>query len=351
MTKIEVLDPMSMFNTVGQELEEIVEAHSKDKKYLLDNLGWGNFSSVKKISKKDLKVIVQFLEADDSIESFFTNIQNKYKEREKSALLSYNTSKKYFNKFKHILPLLRNEFNDGIDILEDITNFFGVDTEEEIMQESEDCILFRKQNTVPVDTVNLKAWLRRGELDFNKMDLPAYNEERLMAWIESRVWSSNVDNVKYFKNLPHVLSEFGVALILVPFLPKTVYGAIRWIEDRPLIQLSDRNSDLASCWFTLFHELGHAILHKNDTIFEGEINESVSKVNEKERDANKFANTFLFNGDNMRKAVFEIKRSGRDTNYVELSHQFEVHPIFAAYWLRKAQYRAASQLRIPVRFS
>ena len=350
INKVEVFNPISMFNTVGQELESVVDIHNKDKKWLLNNLGWSDFASVKKIHKKDLRLIIKYLEVDSSVESFFVNFQNNYKEREKDALISYKTSKGHFNKFKQIIPLLKDDFKDGIDLLEDITNFFGVETEEEVIRESENCAaLFRKQNKVPVDAINLKAWLRRGELDFKKMTLPEYDEKMLMQWIEGRDWMSHIENVDYFMTLPKILGEFGVALVFVPYLKNTVYGAIKWIDGKPLVQLSDRNQDLASCWFTLFHEFGHTQLHKNDTIFEGEINEA--KTTKKESEANKFANVFLFNGDDLRKTVFNIKRSGSQTDAGELSKQFDVHPLFAAYWLRKAQYQPARQRHIPIRFS
>lgn len=249
------------------------------------------------------------------------------------------------------MPLLRGEFTEGYDILDDILDFFGVDSETEIFETSEkQAALFRSQNKIEVDSINLHAWLRRGELDFNILNLPDYNESELIKWIESREWMAHIEDVEYFKSLPSIFSSFGVGLVFVPSLPKTVYGAIRWIENKPLIQISDRGHDLISCWFTLFHELGHAIKHKNVEIYEGEINESKAKQNKREKEANKFANEYLFNGDNLRKAVFDRKRAGLPMTAKLLAEEFNVLPIFVSYWLLKAQYAPAFQRRIQIDF-
>ena len=222
----------------------------------------------------------------------------------------------------------------------------------EIFETSEkQAALFRTQNKVEVDSINLHAWLRRGELDFKALNLPDYNEKGLMSWIEAREWMKHIEEVDYFKSLPSVLSCFGVGLVFVPSLPKTVYGAIRWFDNKPLIQISDRGHDLVSCWFTLFHEFGHAMKHKNVEIYEGGINESKAQQNQIEKDANKFANKYLFNGDNLRKAVFDRKRAGKFMSAKELAEEFNVQPIFASYWLLKAQYAPAFQSRIQIDFT
>ncbi len=70
------------------------------------------------------------------------------------------------------------------------------------------------------------------------------------------------------------------------------------------------------------HELGHAVKHKNGGIYEGGINESKAKQNKREKEANKFANEYLFNGDGLRKAVFERKRIGQFMSANSLAEEF-----------------------------
>lgn len=348
LEKIPVLDPLTLRNTVGGELADIFEARGIEN--FEELIGIKNLRSKERLSGKTLRKASGILDNPD-ICNYLTDFQREYLEEKPRYVENYRQAKKTYSKMKDMLPLLRGEFTDGFDILDDILDFFGVDSETEIFENSErQAALFRKQNRIEVNPINLYAWLRRGELDFNALNLPDYDENALKGWIESRVWSSHIEDAEYFKSLPEVLSRFGAGLVLVPFLPKTVYGAIRWIDGKPLIQISDRGHDLISCWFTLFHELGHAILHKNVEIYEGNINESKANQDKREREANKFANGYLFNGDSLRKAVFDRKRAGLQMSAKMLAEEFNVQPILASYWLLKAQCSPAFQRKVQVDF-
>lgn len=350
--KPEVFHPISMFNTVGMELEFILDENEMNKDELLNLLAIPNFKDKKKFTKKDLEVISSFTQMGNIITDFLLSFQEKYKENEALANKNYTQAKKNYNALKKMDLLLNNEFTDGIDKLEDITDFFGTDSESEIFKDTKrEIALYRQTNKTPVDEINLKAWLRRGELDFNKLTLPNYNKELLQQWVNNREWESNIENISYFKSLPSMFSLFGVALIYVPYLPKTVYGAVRWIDGHPLIQVSDQKKDLATCWFTLFHEIGHVILHENDTIFEGDdMNEPSSRKIKKETDANKFANNYLFNGDNLRKAIFAAKNKKESISSKILSQRYNVNSLMVGFWLRRAQIQPNLQRRVPVSF-
>lgn len=348
LKKIPVLNPLVLRNTVGGELSDIFEARGIENFEQL--IGVKDLSSKERLSNKVLKKASDIL-AIPNITEYLTAFQKEYLDEKPRYKANYDQSKKTYSKLKKVLPLLRGEFTEGYDILDDIFDFFGVDSENEIFETSEkQATLFRAQNKVEVDPINLHAWLRRGEIDFLALNLPNYNERELNSWLEARDWMDHIEDVDYFKSLPSIFSRFGIGLIFVPSLPKTVYGAIRWIDKKPLIQISDRGHDLVSCWFTLFHELGHAVKHKNVEIYEGEINGSKTQQNKMEREANKFANEYLFNGDNLRKAVFERKRKGQCMSANSLAKEFNVRPIFASYWLLKAQYAPAFQRRIQIDF-
>lgn len=348
LEKIPVLNPLTLRNTVGGELADIFEARGIEN--FEELIGIKDLRNKDRLSDKTLRKASEIL-GDSNICTYLSDFQKEYLDEKPRYMANYNHAKKTYTKLKKVLPLLRGEFTEGYDILDDIFDFFGVDSEAEIFETSEEqAALFRTQNKIEVDPINLHAWLRRGELDFHALNLPDYNENRLMNWIESREWMAHIEDVDYFKSLPSTFSLFGVGLVFVPSLPKTVYGAIRWIDNKPLIQISDRGHDLISCWFTLFHELGHTIKHKNVEIYEGEINESKAKQNKLEKEANKFANEYLFNGDNLRKAVFDRKRNGLAMSAKSLAEEFNVQPIFASYWLLKAQYAPAFQRKIPIDF-
>lgn len=346
--KVNVRNPLTLLNTIGQEVESIFTAQGKNA---IDFMPIEKLRVKVKFSEKEIQRLCEILGLDDELATFIHNYQDDYMNEKKKAALSFKKSKKAFTQLRDIVPLLRNEFNNGLDRLDDILDYFDVDSEEEIFSTSDNfAALFRKQNNVGVNPVNLYAWLRRGELDFYHMNLPEYNETALKEWISSGMWRHHIESPDYFHSLPSIFESFGVALVFVPYLPKTVYGCVRWFDGKPLIQISDRNRDLATCWFTLFHELGHVLLHRNVDILEGQLNESKVKLTKIEREANKFANDYLFNGDFLRKAVFDRKREGQPMTADTLADEFNVHSIFTAYWLLKAQYHPTFQRRIAIDF-
>lgn len=346
--KPSVLNPLVLRNTVGAELADILEARGINESDAL--MGVSDLRAKEKLTKPMIKKLQSIFTDYETVIAFLERFQEEYLQEKIKCKESYIKAKRNFTKLKKALPLMKGEFTDGYDLLDDILDFFGADSEDEIFEASEkQAALFRTQNNVAVDPINLYVWLRRGELDFQNMQLPQYNEDALKEWIESREWLKNIDNPIYFKSLPEVFKSFGIALTLVPYLKKTVYGAVRWRNDHPLIEISDRNRDLATCWFTLFHELGHVILHRNVEIFEGDIN-STTVSTKREREANKFANRYLFNGDELRKAVFNRRGGDYSMTANSLAQEFGTNPIFAAYWLIKAQYAPTLQPHISIDF-
>jgi Zn-dependent peptidase ImmA (M78 family) len=344
MDKPTVLNPIVLLNTVGQEIEDILSAQEKDKIMFLNYMGWvgKELSSIKSLSNRDISRIVSFL-GDECIASYLQNFQADYKETEDKANKACRESKKQYTKLKNASLLLYEEFTSGMDLLEDISNFFGVENEDEIIQKADNIVALYRISGFPVNQFNLYAWMRRGELDFAKLNLPIYDKHPFDKWVESKEWNEYLHDKDYYLSLPEKFKEFGVGLVFTRFLQKTVYGAVRWIDDRPLIQISDRDKSLAVCWFTLFHEIGHVLLHERDNIFEGEINETKAKTNKKEREANAYANRLIYNGDDLRKYMFTQRGNWVDNLFFdEMSDRFKVDKMFVAYWMKKAQVRNSS---------
>ena len=92
------------------------------------------------------------------------------------------------------------------------------------------------------------------------------------------------------KNLHHLLSDCGVALVLCPHLPGTyAHGATFWLgRDKAVVMMTLRYRWADVFWFSLFHELGHILLHgRQAVILEDDDGEPVLKGLEEE--ANRFA--------------------------------------------------------------
>ena len=134
----------------------------------------------------------------------------------------------------------------------------------------------------------LAAWLRQAERLAQKVEAQPFNEKRLRACLsELRSLTRQPPNI-FEPRLKAILSGCGAVLVLVPHLPRTgAHGAVRWITpQKALVQMSIRYRWDDIFWFSLFHELGHILLHgRRDVFIEGNNNGQ----DRREREADAFA--------------------------------------------------------------
>jgi len=336
--KTDVLNPTLHFNTVGIELLDIFHANGFNISDLPSiGIDADHLDLKTKFTQQEINDIVKVVGIKE-IGDYLKNFQSDYHVSVDKSSVEYKRNKKIFKSVEQLIPLLESDFTDGIDLLEDISNFLGIDDESKIFDIVNDQIaLYKISNFVP-DSLNLFAWLRRGEIDFSKLKLVEYNMNQLQKWIDDREWEAYLKDINYLKQLPQVLSNYGLGLIFTPYLNKTVLGAVRWFNEKPLIQLSDKGKSLASVWYTLFHEFGHVIKHRNDMIFENSLDIPKSKLTKKEQEANSFAYDYLFNGDSLRKYIFKYHNQHVNDSFIQdQSARFRVDKMFVAYWMSKAQ--------------
>jgi Zn-dependent peptidase ImmA (M78 family) len=109
--------------------------------------------------------------------------------------------------------------------------------------------------------------------------------------------------------LREILADAGVALVVVP-APKGCHasGAARLVaSDKAMILLSFRHRSDDQFWFTLFHEIGHLLLH-NGRAF---IDEEETPESAAEREANDFAGECIV--PTSRSHEFEQLKTDRDS--------------------------------------
>lgn len=151
---------------------------------------------------------------------------------------------------------------------------------------------FRRSTKRDASIEALAAWLRQGERQAQGVETDSFNEARLREAIpEVRSLTRESPNV-FEPRLTEVLAHCGVALVLVPHLPRTyAHGATRWIRrDKALVQMSIRYRWDDIFWFSLFHELGHLLLHGREQIF---IEYTDAVRDEREQQADAFASERL----------------------------------------------------------
>jgi HTH-type transcriptional regulator/antitoxin HigA len=155
-------------------------------------------------------------------------------------------------------------------------------------------IAYRKSTAVNSNFGAVATWLRKGELEAQKIDCTPYNAQAFHdALIHIRALT--VEPVNFFqKELVCSCANAGVAVVFVQELPHTgICGSTQWLTPvKALVQLSLRYKTDDQLWFTFFHEACHILRHGKRQVFL-EIDQKDRE--EDEDDANVFASNILIN--------------------------------------------------------
>lgn len=178
---------------------------------------------------------------------------------------------------------------DELGQLRELLNFLGIASPEQWDDLLQTKAVFRKTEAYESDPADVTAWLRRGEIEAQKIYCRPYDAVRFKKTLIEDIRPLTVQSPEQFvPELVRLCADSGVAVVFVPQLPKArVSGATRWlVPDKALIQLSLRYKTDDHLWFSFFHEAGHILLHgKRDFFLENDEDERT----EKEQEADKFA--------------------------------------------------------------
>lgn len=130
-------------------------------------------------------------------------------------------------------------------------------------------VAFRKSEIRDASSLALASWLRKGELISHGINTKPYNKDLLKENISVLRELSLKPPREFLPLIKQLLANCGVALVLVPHLKKTyAHGATKWMApDKVMIVLSIRGSFADIFWFSLFHEIGHVLLHNKKQVF------------------------------------------------------------------------------------
>jgi len=134
------------------------------------------------------------------------------------------------------------------------------------------------------------AWLRIGERAAAKRHCQAFDRGALREALAA-IRSMTLQPPEQFQpRLQQLLADCGVALVICPHMPSTgIHGATFWLgPGKAVVMMSIRYKWADIFWFSLFHELGHILLHGHTTvILEGV--DGDPKLKEQEDQADRFA--------------------------------------------------------------
>lgn len=150
--------------------------------------------------------------------------------------------------------------------VEELLSFFGIASLKQMPEAFS--VAYRRSAKLNASAPALAAWLRQGEREAERVDAGPFSEAGVRDCLGTLRELTRTTPEVFDPQLRSVLAERGVVLVFVPHLPRTgAHGATRWLGDKAVVQMSLRYGWEDIFWFTLFHELGHVLLHSRREIF------------------------------------------------------------------------------------
>ncbi|WP_321793273.1 ImmA/IrrE family metallo-endopeptidase [Burkholderia pyrrocinia] len=131
----------------------------------------------------------------------------------------------------------------------------------------------------------------------------------------------------------NALKDIGICVVVEGNLPgMSIDGAsFHTVDIGPVIALTVRHDRLDNFWFTLFHEIGHILLHlsePSDQIYVDSEEDGDSAEAEAEAEADAFAKDGLIPRDTWLRS--DARRQGNEASVLALARQLEIHPAIVA---------------------
>lgn len=119
----------------------------------------------------------------------------------------------------------------------------------------------------------IASWLRVGERAAAQVNCAPFGKAALENTV-GKIRAMTRQLPEDFQNtLQDMLAASGIALIICPHMPSTgIHGATFWMgPEKAVIMMTIRYKWADIFWFSLFHEIGHVLLHgHNVMVLEGE---------------------------------------------------------------------------------
>jgi HTH-type transcriptional regulator / antitoxin HigA len=152
---------------------------------------------------------------------------------------------------------------------------------------------FRQSTAHEIKPGAVAAWLRLGEIAAREIKTTPFNSKGLRSALpELRSLTTELPEI-FVPKIQAICAASGVAVVFVPEIEGArASGVMRWLTpEKALVQLSSRYKSDDHLWFTLFHEIGHVLLHgKTDLWIE---DGHSSNKDPKEAEADRFSSDLL----------------------------------------------------------
>lgn len=130
-------------------------------------------------------------------------------------------------------------------------------------------VAYRRSAVGRVDFPALSVWLALAEQHNDQLhSVPNFDRAGLQGLIPVLRGLTRGNLMETIHEAQAKLHSVGVVLCFIPPVPGLgIHGATRWLNGTPVIQLSGLWQDDDQLWFTLFHEIGHVLLHGDKGLY------------------------------------------------------------------------------------
>jgi len=290
------------------------------------NMTQNEFSLRSGISEKNLSTLINgksdiTFEVAEKLADFFhnsidfwTNLQNRYdsflkaEEKEKQLKQDWEIVKLFDPSFLLEVCNIDLKTEDREVIINQLCELFMVGSLSYL--KSEDMFVFLKTNrnieNSEKEIILRNAWISLAMKKANELSCEAFDCEKLKKLIPELKKMTRMDPEQFTPLLCQKLSDAGVKYVELPYLKNSnVRGVTKWIPNEKcvVIAVNDCGKVSDKIWFTVFHELGHAIKnHKRHmTISTG------NKDDLEEIEADRFAQDSLIDPEHFNRFINDNK--------------------------------------------
>lgn len=220
-----------------------------------------------------------------------------------------------------------------VDVLRSrILKFYEKSSISEIEESDLECAARRSGSGTKL-TVPQRAWIQRVRILAKAVFVAEKFKANRVSELLSRL-KRLMGHAEEVRHVPKTLAEFGVRFLIVEHLAQTrIDGVCLWLDaESPVIAISMRYDRLDYFWFTLLHELGHAVNGDGmaagvlDSDLVGEKAEKTADKHEIEQRADRFAEENLIHPSDMDSFIARVKPLFSKINIHGFALRLGVHP-------------------------
>jgi HTH-type transcriptional regulator/antitoxin HigA len=189
------------------------------------------------------------------------------------------------------------EWSNKAGVVRQLLEFFSVaDFDSLLAYASQPMAAYRQSQAFEVDDYAVASWIQCGVHEVTERKVSDFDAELLVSLLPDLRALTLEHPAAFGKSMVDISAEAGVVVVFDPGPPGTrCSGVTHWVDETPVVQLTDRGKTNDKLWFTFFHEIGHVLLHSHHSVFvEGREQFTNDKA---EAEADKFARDTLIPAD------------------------------------------------------